>query len=226
MKEPTLKLQLLPAADTSPSLKSYIGGKPYMEKSEVYPTCKTCQKSLQFIFQLYIPKNEDYFLYSFYFCQHCDPMLVQQNYEMVIHQNPTLEQMKRRLKSSPQLDYVEFDFHPTWSLPEWDVLQTIHPKIAQDIAQQFEEDAWVIYENIKDSMVGIIFMEPFSFFGGYPQFLSEPRFPICKHCKKPMKLWMQLDSFEDFGLTWAESMGCLYIFQCEEHNDTFHASVQ
>lgn len=226
MKEPTLKFQLLPARDISPSLKSYVGGKPYMEKDEKYPCCKKCKHSLNFIFQLYIPKGDDYFLYSFYYCYHCEINSSKCNYEMIIHKNPSLDNMKRKQRKNPRIDYLEFDFHPSWSLPEWDVLQSLHPDLADDLSKEFKDDAWVVYENTKENLVGIVHMEPFSFFGGYPQFLGEAKFPTCKCCKKPMNLWIQLDSYDEFGLTWADAMGCLYVFQCSNGNDEFQAFIQ
>jgi uncharacterized protein YwqG len=225
LKKPTLKFSILPTIDHSPSLASYIGGKPYMTKEDQTPCCKQCKKPLTFAFQLYMQKEKESVLFVFYYCFQCQSKQKKNHFDMMVYHNPTLEEMNPKTKKNSLIEYAEFEFHPSWSLPEWDVLQSIHSDLVDHLSKEFKDDAWVVYENTKESLVGLAHLEPFSFYKGYPQFLSEPRFPTCKCCKKPMELFIQLDSYEEFGLSWGE-MGCLYVFQCPHHENEFKIFIQ
>lgn len=226
IKEPTLKFELTPANIKTPSLNSYIGGRPYLKDGEHVPNCPHCKREMDFSFQIYMPKDKDYYLYVFYFCNDCDPFDVDNGYEMKIYKNPSIEDMNHKTKANPNMICLDFNFQPSWSLPDWETLKKLRPQLAAKLTEKYNKDAWILYENERDAFEGLIFTEPFSFFGGYPQFFSEPTYPVCDCCKETMNLWLQIDTSEDFGINWGDSSGCLFIFQCKKNPEKFKAIVQ
>lgn len=225
IKEPNLKFELMPCHFNTPSLKSYIGGKPYIKTEEAYPTCGDCNHSLDFMFQLYIPNKKGYDLFVFYLCNKCDPFESTKNFEMRVYKNPNLNDANLKVKPNESISNLEFNFYPSWSIPDWDTLNKLKPDDANEILNKYKDEAWILYENTKDALESIVFMEPFSFYGGYPQFFSESTFPKCSCCNKDMDFWLQIDSLEDHGINWAKTNGCLFIFKCHKTN-TFKAIIQ
>jgi hypothetical protein len=226
LKKPTLFFGVELKKDESPNLKSHMGGKPYMSKGEKYPVCTRCKEKMNFIFQLFIPRKDEtiHDLYVFYYCCSCHPYQGAEGFAIKKYSEPNMEEMKE----SRVLDYIpyaEFYFEPTWSLPDWGTLGDRNPEIMKMIQRENKEEPWEMYEEIKSTLLGVDGYESLCFYGGHPQFMKEPKFPVCSCCKKPMKLWVQLDSSEELDMIWS-NMGCLYVFKCADNQEKYQILVQ
>lgn len=221
IKKPALIYSLALRKDISPTVNSYMGGKPYMKKGDRYPKCQHCKQKLNFIFQLYIPNKhlKQKELYVFYYCFQCDGKSESNGFAMKKYINPTIEEMKVT-KELDYITYAEFILDPAWSLPDWEGLIEFEPVVAEVIEQEFEENPWDVYEEMKANVIGWNDFEYLSFYGGYPKFLKESEIPECTCCNEPMELWMQVDSCDPVGLKWRKN-GCLYLFRCFSEKDEF-----
>lgn len=54
--------------------------------------------------------------------------------------------------------------------------------------------------------------------GGEPNFLQQPDWPSCPHCRMPMSFYGQLDSINDEYII--ADCGMIYVFVCFDCNET------
>ena len=224
LKKPTLVYTFDLNDDSSPNLLSHIGGKPYIQTHEKYPVCKTCKEKMNFVCQLYIPKKDQYFLYVFYYCFHCCSTKGNAGFDMRIYQNPTMKNCKRSRRQE-FISYAEFYFEPSWSLPSWEVLESYDPTTYEMIQELYPEEPFEAYEQCRANLIEFDGIDFLAYYGGFPEFVKEVDVPICSCCQKQMKLFLQLNSFEEFSMVWG-NVGCLYLFTCEKQAANFQIVVQ
>ena len=226
IKKAKLTFDLLPSRKSNViSTHSHVGGTPFMLEGEHPPLCHDCQQPMPFIFQLHVPYNEhESQLYAMYYCFHCKPQQGNRGFTIKTYRNPSIEQANQTAKRSP-IQYGEFEFELYWSLPEWEVLSILHPRIADYFHSLDAEEYDVKYDEEKDDFLDMWNYDTFSFYGGYPNFLNAPVIPSCDCCQKPMKSFIQMDTHEELGLCW-NKYGVLHVFQCSNNNSNFKILIQ
>lgn len=226
LKKPTLYFGVEAEGDTSPNLKNHVGGKPYIQKGEEYPTCQRCKENLNFIFQLHVPKTDEtgYDLFTFYYCFSCHPYKGEQGFCVRKYDNPDMIESKEP-RTLEYIPYASFYFEAIWSLPDWNTLRKNHTDFYNALHENQKEDPWDVYDDIRSNILGVDGYENLSFYGGYPQFIQDAHLPTCSCCKKQMKLWTQMDSSEELDMLWSNT-GCLYIFKCPDGNEKYKILIQ
>lgn len=227
IKEPTLLYTLQPKRSNGPNLKSHIGGYPYTELNDRLPICRSCKEGMDFVFQLSIPETDTRStLYAFYYCFSCKKKSGYKGFEMKKYLNPNPSHIAKKEHWASPIQYADFVFTPTWSLPNWHSLPFVDINIQQNFINEYKNDAnaEVEYETAREEVLEPMNFDSFSFYGGYPNFLGFPLFPTCVHCNEKMELFIQLDSEEEKRMTWNE-YGCLHVFKCK-HSDNFQILIQ
>lgn len=225
IKQPTLLYTLQTKRNSTPNLKSHIGGHPYTEKDDRLPICRSCKDGMDFVFQLHIPHwDASTELYAFYYCFACKKKAGNKGFEMKKYLNPNTTKTVHREHWASPIQYSEFIFTPSWSLPDWHSLPFVDANIQQNFMNEYKEEAEVEYETTREEVLETWNFDAFSFYGGYPNFLGFPVYPTCTHCDEKMELFIQLDTEDDKGMTWNE-FGCLHIFKCKQ-SDNFQILIQ
>lgn len=226
IKEPILIFDLYKKRKQTPNVESHVGGKPYIEKGTRYPICQCCKQPLDFVFQINKPINRSKsFMYSFFYCFNCSLDKGNKGFKMLKFENPDNKKARKDISYQSPFPYASFFFEPDWSLPDWDTLNLLYPGLADKFFDDHTDDAWSSYEKVKEEIIGSKHFENFSFFGGYPNFLSEPEFPLCDCCNQTMNLWLQIDSIEEINMNWLD-FGFLHIFSCRNGKETFKILIQ
>lgn len=227
IKKPKLVFDVNPCKkNQGVSLHSHFGGKPFtLLKGEHPPLCHNCQKTMTFVFQLNIPYADDQTnLYVMYYCFACRSVSGDKGFAVHHYHNPKLEKSNPDVPVSP-IHYGEFEFELHWSLPDWESLLILYPRITDYFYRIDEEEAETKYDEAKDEFLNMWNYDTFSFYGGYPNFLNEPVFPWCDCCEKAMKPFIQIDSYTDLKLDWG-NYGVLHLFQCANGKGNFKIVIQ
>ncbi len=109
------------------------------------------------------------------------------------------------------------------SLPDWDDLEYLSPKLTHLCEELDADDPWEVYSEIEtkhgclDDYATLI--------GGYPRWVQGAVSPKCKHCKQEMDFFAQIDSENEAGLMWGDA-GLVYLFQCPQHRTEFTLELQ
>lgn len=228
IKRPILEAKLIKQADSSPNLQSHLGGKPYLPKGEKIPSCQLCNNDLSFIFQLHIPsttnKNEST-LYAFYYCFDCFIDYGDKGFQLMKYKNPDMEKSKKRFQVKDPIPYCDFHFTPKWSLPDWETLLAKESVVADILTNKYKDEAFDVYDAIRENIVGYNSFHIMSFYKGYPHFSIGHESLLCNKCNEEMESWFQLASYEQLDLIW-DDLGNLHILQCPNHPDEFKILMQ
>jgi uncharacterized protein YwqG len=227
IKKPMLSYYFQEPNYTTPLLKSYIGGRPYLPKNIKKPLCHSCGHPLYFVFQLHIPnEKKESTLYSFFYCTDCLPSKGNKGFRVLSFPHVHKKECKKNIDSIKSMsEHSHFQFKLDWSLPDWESLSLRYKKIANQFFEKYKEECQIEYEEAKDELLQNWEFDSFSFYGGHPNFVSHPSFPLCDCCSKPMDLWIQLDTHEELGLIWKD-YGCLYLFRCTEGKENYQLLIQ
>jgi len=229
MKKPKLTFDVFPGSTNEDvTTLSHIGGKPFIPVYEKHPLCHTCKQPLMFVFQLNVPfEPTKCHLFVFYYCFKCNPRNGNKGFMVKKYINPKIKQANHHVFPSNVL-YAPFDFELHWSLPDWETLTLLNRDVANYYYQADHEEFDVKYEEDKNDFLEEISsytFDTFSFYGGYPNFLSKPVIPSCDCCNQKMDSWIQLDSYKEMNMEW-DRLNPLHIFRCANKNDNYKILIQ
>lgn len=221
-KKPTIKFDLAYEEHgflfDHPNTCSHTGGTPFLKHEEEIPVCEVCQTTMPFLFQLRtpMPKSEhDIQLEVVYHCFRCGDTTVK------TYINPDLQEARERYPKSV-LPFLAFRFDvPSWSVPDFASFQRLAAHKYRKKVKEEDED---LYEMAKVEIVGTYYLEK-SFYKGYPDFIKDPTEPICRYCMQKMNFWIQIDSYEEFQVSWG-TLGCLYLFKCDCEKAYYQSIIQ
>ncbi|MGF7535709.1 DUF1963 domain-containing protein [Bacillus mexicanus] len=218
-KKPSLNMLFLETKVDNPNVDSHLGGLPYFTENDTWPTCDKCKKDMIFLMQLrQLNQDNSVVLTVLYHCrcqvEHYDPQIKVYEYE-----NPDIKRSITVNKSEKVLPYVAIRFEASWSLPHWNLLPLYNQEGYKAILsyhkgdKQLSED-W--YESIRWNE-NFLATEPYSLIKGYPEFSASPKIVKCNCCNKTTDFVFQLDSYDDYKITWKDGE-ILYCFRCPRTN--------
>ena len=109
------------------------------------------------------------------------------------------------------------------SLPDWDDLEGLSPKLVQLYEELNKDDPWETYYEI-GTKVGHL-DDYGTLIGGYPCWVQGSISPKCKQCSEDMEFFAQIDSESAADLMWGDA-GLVYLFQCPQHRTEFTLELQ
>lgn len=210
----------------SPAVASYLGGHPYAEAGEDWPSCPTCRQELSFIGQVRIadtlctpPGGAQ--LFTFYYCWTCSPWEPEAEapgqWLVRFYSDPRsdrLVRIERRRTDKKATTPCTVSFKAAKSLPDWDGIDTYCPQAAKLSHEANDDEPWAAYESLKEKLTGG--EGGTGTVGGYPDWIQGNDTPVCPRCMKGMELLAQIGSDDEAGLMWGDA-GDVYLFLCREH---------
>lgn len=206
-----------------PLMGSHIGGRPYAEIGERWPSCPVCKTDLTFICQIdmaygFHEKSEGIDLFTFFYCWECSPWGLNDEIEgtwvVRTYSDPKDIFAKPIRPSGPEPyppDVCVMVSEKVNSFPDFDEIDSRFKKAAASFSDIDDPDA---YEAAVKSLGGET--EFCTLVGGYAHWIQGEQTPVCDYCRSRMNLLAQIDSEAEADLMWGDS-GCLYLFYCINH---------
>lgn len=217
IKKPSMQFSFEEAEIDGPTTESHLGGLPFRLKKDVWPKCGACNEDMEFIMQLReIDQFESVLLKTIYSCD-CQLHNYQPQVQIFQYVNPKIDKAIVSDYAYP-IPYVRIKMIPSWSIPKWDMFKRLYP----DLVQKIKDDHQGLYGNERDieaeyltfrynsNMIG---KEPFSLFGGYPEFAAVPKTSKCTCCNKEAEFVFQLDSTNEYNVDWEQMT--FYCYKCK-----------
>lgn len=209
-----------------------LGGTPYAEAGDAWPTCGSCQQGLTFIFQgnlADLPQDASRGrarrgLFSFFYCRPCrtwgdDEEAEAGAWALRRYADPRDEKAVTLTDTSPakaQLRPCRVDLSAVPSLPDWDGLGEVYaPALEKRLRRVERDEPEELYARLVEEELGAE-LEVRTQLGGYPKFIQSADVPECPTCDAAMGLLAQVDSEEAARLMW-EDTGSVMLFACDKH---------
>lgn len=196
------------------NFKSQFGGMPYLENQSDWPTNKA-GKPLAFVFQIfndgYLPMPNHIKLLQFFYDFEEFPWTTDDDgwkLRLVEKVDFTKAISVEKPNTQGPEKYCEISFEEVKSLPDWDGINSIDPKISDLCEEIDDDDSWQVYEDACMELTGDTDYK--SLVGGYPKWIQSDATPIYPDGTATPFL-LQIDSEENADLMWGDS-GSLYFF--------------
>ncbi|MDU9693693.1 DUF1963 domain-containing protein [Priestia aryabhattai] len=214
IKKPSLNMLFLKYKNEEPNNESHLGGYPYFTNDDKWPTCSECKKEMIFFMQLReVTSDGNVVLRTYYQCS-CELENFIPIINTIEYHNPSMEHCVKTQLGPKTLPFVEIKYEPSWSIPNWALLPLYNKEMHDQILTMHNdnnEQAEDYYESLRWNE-NYLATEPYSLISGYPEFISDPKVFKCQCCKKPTEFVFQLDTDEEFQISW--NSGVLYCFRC------------
>ncbi len=208
------------------NLLSHFKGRPYFDEGEAWPLCEGCGEPMEFILQIgasnpdkiYLP--DDILMIQFYKCPHCfctrheDEGWLVKTYDDI--------DVMDFIEIDPPYEYDGSDFchiryHHGKSLPDWEGLHRISPRLSKIAVRSFPDAPWKYYQ--KACMELGIEQEIGSALFGYPKWIQGDETSVIEG--KTLPLFLAIDSEEEAGIRWMDD-GMVYLFYDEKRNEFYY----
>jgi uncharacterized protein YwqG len=214
------KLEELPVTGT------HFGGEPYLETSEEYPVCQSCQTPLTFICQIdegegFHEKHDRIKLFTFFYCLDCFPWGISDEEKgqwlVRIYDQPGIGKFASSASGSENSFAVQPCLAATEKIivyPDWDEIDHWTKEVEELFEREPAESPWTEYAAAVEALGG--FDDFATTIGGYASWVQSEEILECGVCGNRLALLAQIDSEEKAGLNWGDS-GLVYLFFCKEH---------
>lgn len=208
-----------------------FAGPAYAENGDKKMICPDCGNELSFVFQFRKSFDKNLKpqgpLYCVFYCFKCMPIGRPEEetgqWQIRVYQNPDPNNFLPGIGIDKTLKPCSTELARVFSLPDYETIESDFPEIAELCEDIDGEDPVGAFEEA--GVEAGCEMEPFTSIGGYGKWIQGPAEQKCPKCGKTMELICQVDSESGADLMWGDA-GCLYVFQCSQHQEEFGIEMQ
>lgn len=208
-----------------------FAGPAYAESADKKLICPDCGNELSFVFQFRKKFDSDMKpqgpLFCVHYCFKCMPIgrpaEESGQWKIIVYQNPECSKFVAGFGVDSLLKPCSTELSRVFSLPDYETIESEFAHIAELCEEIDDEDPVSAFEEA--GVEAGCEMEPFTSIGGYGKWIQGQAEQKCPKCKQPMELICQIDSESGAELMWGDA-GCLYVFQCQKHEDEFGIEMQ
>lgn len=208
------------------NLLSHFKGRPYFDTKDKWPLCGGCGAPMEFILQIgasdpekiYLP--DDILMIQFYKCPHCfctrhedDGWLVKTYDDIDVTDFIEIDPPY----AYDGAEYCHIRYHHVKSLPDWEGLHNISPRLSKNAVQSFPDAPWNYYQKACKELG--IEQEIGSALFGYPAWVQGDETPLADG--KALPLFLAIDSEEEAGIQWVDE-GMVYLFYDKTRKEFYY----
>ncbi|MGV3525080.1 MAG: DUF1963 domain-containing protein [Candidatus Sericytochromatia bacterium] len=205
---------------------SKFSGKPYLDKSEAWPTCKLCHAPLQLFVQLALnelPEEKRIFgsgLLQLFLCK--EPACLSSNASFDVF--PPHQCLRIIEPSEAKEDILLPPKHfPAQAITGWTYVGLEYPYLVSQFTDPENSPIYIEEESDEFYMIdgNLDAINQGEKIGGQPFFVQYEREPECPTCKKPLEVLMQIGSRDNIPFDFGDA-GVGHIFVCPEHQQNIY----